>query len=94
MCPTTHDLPPTPSITPGAHAPRLAPLAVFHQVDEGFYGAWFEGEIVEHVYPDKCVIKYLELREVRCSWIVAFVCQSQPLTLPPPVSSALPSTLN
>jgi hypothetical protein len=34
-------------------------------VDEGFYGAWFEGEIVEHVYPDKCVIKYLELREVR-----------------------------
>ena len=41
-----------------------APACYNSQVDEGFRCAWFEGEIIEHVYPNKCSIRYLELREV------------------------------
>jgi len=34
------------------------------QTDPGMAGSWYEGEVLEHEYPDKLVIKYLELHDL------------------------------
>jgi len=33
------------------------------QSDDGMQGSWFDAEIIEHQYPDRCVVRYSELHE-------------------------------